>query len=53
MKEEMSVFAVGKGATAKMPSYLKKIVGMQEGLSDSDSAAEEILFGKRDKNASS
>ncbi len=52
---ELSMVSVGKGATGKMPSYLKKFVSEEKVRENTveTSAAEEMLFGLVGKNGDS
>ena len=50
-KKELTMLAVGKGATGKVPSYIKKLLEEKEMKMNvtETTAAEEILFGEEDE----
>jgi len=54
-KTEITMISVGKGATGKVPSYMKKFLSKKtiEENTVERSAIEEVLFGTGEKNAKS
>jgi hypothetical protein len=50
-KEELTMISVGKGATGKIPSYMKKLLEEKKVKINTTeiTVAEEILFGEEDE----
>jgi len=54
-KTEITIISVGKGATGKVPSYMKKFLSKKtiDENTVERSAIEDVLFGTGEKNAKS